>query len=253
MPRPRRERRELSSLVLLGELALELADELEQAVALRGLVRVHFREGERAADAVEEGEGAAEATRVALSAINRVEAELLHEAVGGEIEVHALRRVNNILVRGLTKDRRVGDVLAERARVEPHAVRLRRIDAEEVVLRVDVEAVLELEIPEGLEVLLLRERADDRRAELESFREAGALVLRADAGRQHLLRAGDEVLRLDREVRREEQRLLVDALRGEVGLGAGRELDGRGGRGQFGRRGRGLDGGRRGDGGFERR
>ena len=54
-----------SSFVLLGELALELADELEQAVALRRLVRVHFREGERAADAVEEGEGAAEAARVA--------------------------------------------------------------------------------------------------------------------------------------------------------------------------------------------
>ena len=70
MPRPRRERRELALLVLLGELALELADELEQAVALRGLVRVHFREGERAADAVEEREGAAEAARVALSAIN---------------------------------------------------------------------------------------------------------------------------------------------------------------------------------------
>ena len=74
MPRPRRERRELagarSLVLLLGELALELADELEQAVALRGLVRVHFREGERAADAVEEGKGAAEAARVALSAIN---------------------------------------------------------------------------------------------------------------------------------------------------------------------------------------
>ena len=142
---------------------------------------------------------------------SRVEAELLHEAVGGEIEVHALRRVNNILVRGLTKDRRVGDVLAERARVEPHAVRLRRIDAEEVVLGVEVEALLELEIPEGLEVLLLRERADDRRAELESFREAGALVLRADAGSEHLLRARDQVFGLDREVGREEQGLLVDA------------------------------------------
>ena len=44
-----------------------------------------------------------------------------------------------------------------------------------------------------------------------------------------------------------------DALRGEVGLGAGRELDGRGSRGQLGRRRRGLDGGRRGDGSFERR
>ena len=44
-----------------------------------------------------------------------------------------------------------------------------------------------------------------------------------------------------------------DALRGEVGLGSGRELDGRGGRGQLGRRRSGLDGGRRGDGGFEGR
>ena len=59
-----------SFVLLLGELALELADELEQAVALRGLVRVHFRKRERAADAVEEREGAAEAARVALSAIN---------------------------------------------------------------------------------------------------------------------------------------------------------------------------------------
>ena len=61
---------------------------------------------------------------------SRVEPKLLDEAVGGEIEVHALRRVNNLLVRGLAEDLRVGDVLAERARVEPHAVRLRRIDAE---------------------------------------------------------------------------------------------------------------------------
>merc|ERR1719460_1243921 len=198
MPRPRRERRELSSFVLLGELALELADELEQAVALRGLVRVHFRKGERAADAVEEREGAAEAARVALSAINRVEPKLLDEAVGREVEVHALRRVNNLLLRGLAEDRRVGDVLAERARVEPHAVRLRRVDAEEVVLRVEVEALLELEIPEGLEVILLRERADDRRAKFKAFREAGALVLRADSGSEHLLRAGDQILRLDR-------------------------------------------------------
>ena len=44
-----------------------------------------------------------------------------------------------------------------------------------------------------------------------------------------------------------------DALRGEVGLGAGRELDGRGGGGKLGRRGRGLDGGRRGDRSFQRR
>ena len=43
-----------------------------------------------------------------------------------------------------------------------------------------------------------------------------------------------------------------DALRREVGLGAGRELDGRGGRGQLGRR-TGLDGRRRGDGGLEGR
>merc|ERR1719174_3610560 len=179
MPRPRRERRELALLVLLGELALELADELEQAVALRGLVRVHFRKRERAADAVEEREGAAEAASISLSTVHSVEPKLLDEAVGREIEVHALRRVNNLLVRSLAEDRRVGDVLAERARVEPHAVRLRRIDAEEVVLGVEVEALLELEIPEGLEVLLLRERADDRRAELEPFREAGALVLRA--------------------------------------------------------------------------
>merc|ERR1719316_2084870 len=134
----------------------------------------------------------AEAARVALSAINRVEPKLLDEAVGREIEVHALRRVNNLLVRGLAEDRRVGDVLAERARVEPHAVRLRRVDAEEVVLRVEVEALLELEISEGLEVLLLRERADDRRAKFKAFREAGAFVLRADAGREHLLRACDQ-------------------------------------------------------------
>ena len=59
-----------SLLVLLGELALELADELEQAVALRGLVRVHFRKRERAADAVEEGKGATEAAGIPLSAIN---------------------------------------------------------------------------------------------------------------------------------------------------------------------------------------
>merc|ERR1719252_13836 len=175
MPRPRRERRELALLVLLGELALELADELERAVALRGLVRVHFRKRERAADAVEEREGAAEAARVALSAINHVEPKLLDEAVGGEIEVHALRRVHDLLAGRLSEDRRVGDVLAERARVEPNAVRLRRVDAEEVVLRVEVEALLELEIPEGLEVLLLRERADDRRAKFKSFREARTL------------------------------------------------------------------------------
>ena len=72
MPRPWRERRELAGalLVLLGELALELPDELEQAVALRRLVGLALRDGERPADAVEEGEGAAEAARVALSAIN---------------------------------------------------------------------------------------------------------------------------------------------------------------------------------------
>ena len=142
---------------------------------------------------------------------SRVEPKLLDKAVGREIEVHALRRVNNLLVRSFAEDRRVGDVLAERARVEPHAVRLRRVDAEEVVLRVEVEALLELEIPEGLEVLLLRERADDRRAKFKAFREARTVVLRADARREHLLRARDEVLGLDREVGREEQGLLVDA------------------------------------------
>merc|ERR1719163_617704 len=242
-----------SSLVLLGELALELAQELEQAEALRGLVRLHFRNGERAADAVEEGEGAAETACVALSAINRVEPKLLHEAVGGEIEVHALGRVDDLLARGLAEARRVGDVLAERARVEPHAVRLRRIDAEEVVLGVDVEALLELEIREGREVLLLRERADDRRAKFKAFRQTRTLVLRADARREHLLRARDETLRLDRKVRREEQGLLVDALRRELSLGSGRELDGRGSllrRGQLGRGSRGLDSRRLGDGSF---
>ena len=112
----------------------------------------------------------------------------------------------------LAEGRAVVDVLAERARVEPHAVRLRRVDAEEVVLRVEVEGFLELEIPEGLEVLLLRERADDGRAELESFREAGALVLRADARREHLLRArATRSSGLIGKVGREEQRLLVDA------------------------------------------
>merc|ERR1719163_2603546 len=242
-----------SSLVLLGELALELAQELEQAEALRGLVRLHFRNGERAADAVEKGEGAAEAARVALSAVDGVEAELLHKAIGREVHVHALRRVDNLLARGLTKPRRVVNVLAERARVEPHAVRLRRVHAEEVVLRVEVEALLELEIREGRQVLLLRERADDRRTELKTFREAGALVLRADARRENLLRARDQILRLDREVGGEEQRLLVDALRRELSLGSGRELDGRGSRGQLGRRRSGLDGGRSGDGRFQRR
>merc|ERR1719174_2384065 len=205
MPRPRRERRELALLVLLGELALELADELEQAVALRGLVRVHFRKRERAADAVEEREGAAEAASISLSTVHSVEPKLLDEAVAREIEVHALRRVNNLLVRSLAEDRRVGDVLAERARVEPHAVRLRRIDAEEVVLGVDVEALLELEISEGLEVLLLRERADHGRAKFKSFREARTLVLRADSKRQNLLGARNHFLGLDREVGREEQ------------------------------------------------
>ena len=58
----------------LGELALQLADELEQAEALRRLVRPHFRNGERAADAVEEREGAAEAARVALAPVDGVEA-----------------------------------------------------------------------------------------------------------------------------------------------------------------------------------
>merc|ERR1719163_1166259 len=181
-----------SSLVLLGELALELAQELEQAEALRRLVRPHFRNGERAADAVEEGEGAAEAASVALSAVDGVEPKLLDEAVGGEIEVHALRRVHDLLARCLSKGRRVVDMRAERARVEPDAVRLRRIDAEEVVLRVEVEGFLELEAREGLEVLLLRERADHGSAELEALGEAGTLVLRADAKRQNLLRAGDE-------------------------------------------------------------
>ena len=80
-----------------------------------------------------------------------------------------------------------------------------------MVLRVEVEGLLELEAREGLQVLLLRERADHGSAELESFREAGPLVLRADARREHLLGARDEVLGLDGKVRREEQRLLVDA------------------------------------------
>merc|ERR1719163_2513270 len=241
-----------SSLVLLGELALELAQELEQAEALRGLVRLHFRNGERAADAVEEGKGAAEASSISLAPVDGVKAKLLHEAVGREVHVHALRRVDDLLARGLTKPRRVVNVLAERARVEPHAVRLRRVHAEEVVLRVEVEALLELEIREGRQVLLLRERADHGRAKLEALGEARAFVLRADARREHLLRARDQVLGLDGKVRREEQGLLVDALGREVGLGSGRELDGRGGRGQLGRRTR-LDGGRRGDGSFQRR
>ena len=60
-----------------------------------------------------------------------------------------------------------------------------------MVLRVEVEGLLELEAREGLQVLLLRERADYGSAELESFREAGPLVLRADAKRQNLLRARD--------------------------------------------------------------
>ena len=98
--------------------ALELADELEQAEALRGVVRVHFRNGERAADAIEEREGATETARVALAPVDGVDGaassratlgqtrcldvvttlgRLLHEAVGGEIEVHALRRVHNLL------------------------------------------------------------------------------------------------------------------------------------------------------------
>merc|ERR1719163_1550363 len=173
-----------SSLVLLGELALELAQELEQAEALRGLVRLHFRNGERAADAVEEGKGAAEASSISLAPVDGVKAKLLHEAVGREVHVHALRRVDDLLARGLAEALRVGDVLAEGPRVEPDAVRLRRVDTEEVVLRVEVEGVLELEAREGLQVLLLRERADHGRTELESFREAGALVLRADARRE---------------------------------------------------------------------
>ena len=45
-------RRDGNSLVLLGELALELADELEQAVALRRLVGLALRDGERPADAL---------------------------------------------------------------------------------------------------------------------------------------------------------------------------------------------------------
>merc|ERR1719163_572741 len=216
-----------SSLVLLGELALELSEELEQAEALRRLVRLHFRNGERAADAVEEGEGAAEASRVALSAINRVEPKLLDEAVGGEIEVHALRRVDNLLARCFSKGRRVVDMRAEGARVEPDAVRLRRINPKQMVLRVEVEGFLELEAREGLQVLLLRERADDRRAELESFREARTLVLRTDARREHLLRARDEVLGLDRKVRREEQGLVV-ALGREGGAHGGHRYEGRG-------------------------
>merc|ERR1719163_1097781 len=220
-----------SSLVLLGELALELAQELEQAEALRGLVRLHFRNGERAADAVEEREGAAEAARVALAPVDGVEAELLHKAVGREVEVHALRRVHDLLAARRAEGRAVVDVLAERARVKPDAVRLRRVDTEEVVLRVEVEGVLELEAREGLEVLVLRERADDGRAKFKSFREAGTVVLRADAGREHLLRARDEVLGLDGKVRREEQGLLVDALRGEVGLGSGRQFHRRSGGG----------------------
>merc|ERR1712094_144572 len=146
-------RRDGNSLVLLGELGLELADELEQAVALRRLVGLALRDGERPADAVEEREGAAEASRVALSAVDCVEPNLLDEAVGREIEVHALRRVDNLLPRGLAEELRVGDVRGERARVEPDAVRLQRVNAEHVVLRVDIEALLELEIPEGREVL----------------------------------------------------------------------------------------------------
>ena len=85
------------------------------------------------------------------------------------------------------------------------------VDTEEVVLRVEVEGVLELEAREGLEVLLLRERADHGRAKLEALGEARTVVLRADARREHLLRARDEVLRFDRKVGREEQGLLVDA------------------------------------------
>merc|ERR1719213_747830 len=95
-----------------------------------------FRNGERAPYAVEEREGTAEAARVALAPVDGVEAELLHEAVGREVEVHALRRVNDLLAARRSESRAVVDVLAERARVEPHAVRLRRVDTEEVVLRV---------------------------------------------------------------------------------------------------------------------
>ena len=84
--------------------------------------------------------------------------------------------------------------------------------------------------------------------------DKGNRLVGAEAKRQDLLRAGDDVLGLDGKVGREEQRLLVDALGREVGLGPGRELDGRGSRGKLGRRWRsGLDGGRRGDGGFQRR
>merc|ERR1719235_2917808 len=199
-------RRDGNSLVLLGELALELADELEQAVALRRLVGLALRDGERPADAVEEREGAAEAARVALAPVDGVEPDLLHQTVGREVHVHALRRVHDLLAGRLAEKLRIGDVRRERARVEPDAVRLQRVDAEHVVLRVDIEALLELEIPEGLEVLLLPDRADDGRAELEALGEAGALVLRAEAKRQDLLRAGDDVLGLGK-VGREEQRL----------------------------------------------
>merc|ERR1711937_526673 len=108
------------SLVLLGELAPELADELEQAVALRGLVGLALRDGERPADAVEEGEGAAEASRVALSAVDGVEPDLLHQTVGREVHVHALRRVHDLLAGRLAEQLRVGNVRGERARVEPH-------------------------------------------------------------------------------------------------------------------------------------
>ena len=74
-----------------------------------------------------------------------------------------------ISTQGIAEALAVADVLAERARVEPDAVRLRRINAEQMVLRVEVEGVLELEIREGRQVLLLRERADDGSAELEAL------------------------------------------------------------------------------------
>ena len=93
-----------------------------------------------------------------------------------------------------------------------------------MVLRVDVEALLELEIREGRQVLLLRERADDRSAELESFRQTRTLILRADAGREHLLRARNQVIGLDREIGGEEQGLLVDApVRKSIGRDKRRE------------------------------
>merc|ERR1711990_1392135 len=96
--------RELSSFVLLGELGLEFADELEQAVALRRLVGLALRDGERPADAVEEGEGAAEAASISLSTVHRVEPDLLHQTVGREVHVHALRRVHDLLAGRLSEE-----------------------------------------------------------------------------------------------------------------------------------------------------